>query len=69
VVGKVVATLAVWAYAGVGCILMIADTHLGPTLYSFDDYHGVHLGDLVSLVAFPAGAFVVSRSFWRRPRA
>jgi hypothetical protein len=68
VLGRVAATLAVWAYAGVGCILFIAEAMVGPVLFSLDYAHGVHLGDLVALVAFPAWAFFVSRSFWRHDR-
>ena len=64
--GRVVATLGVWAFAGLVCILVISRSTVGPTLYSIDAVHGIHLGDVVSLLGFPAWAFVVSRTFWRR---
>ena len=63
----VVATLAVWAYAGLGCILFVAEAAVGPVALSLDAVHGIHWADLVAVVAFPAWAFLVSRSFWRRP--
>lgn len=65
---RVTATIAVWAFAGVGCILVIAESMVGPTLFSLDDVHGVHLGDVLACVGFPAWAFFVSRSFWRSDR-
>jgi hypothetical protein len=64
VLARVLWTIGVWAFAGTSCLLFLADSTIGPTLFSMDYAHGIHLGDLVAVVAFPAWAWWVSRSFW-----
>ena len=64
---KVLWTLGVWAFCGLAAIFVIADTMLGPTIHDFDGAHGVHLGDVIALVAAPAYASWLTWAFWRRP--
>ena len=62
---RVVLTLAVWAFALLSCVLFVGEAGYGPVLFVVRyGRHGVHLGDLVACVGFPAWAFAVSRSFW-----
>ena len=61
---RVVLTLAVWAFALLSCVLFVGEAGYGPVLFVIDGAHGIHLGDLVACVGFPAWAFAVSRSFW-----
>ena len=65
-VAKVLWTLGVWAFCAVACLVFLAETRLGPTLWNFNERHGVHLGDVAAAVAFPAYAAWFTWSVWRR---
>jgi hypothetical protein len=61
---RVVLTLVVWAFAMLSCVLFVGEAEYGPIVFVIDNAHGIHLGDLVACVGFPAWAFAVTRSFW-----
>ena len=63
-VDRLLLTLLVWAFAGVSCVLFVGEAAYGPVLFVLDQAHGIHLGDLVACVGFPAWAYAVTRGFW-----
>ena len=65
--GKVAWTLGVWAFCGIATVLVAAESKVGPVLHELDARHGVHLGDVVACITFPALATWLTWSFWRRP--
>ena len=65
---RVLWTVGVWVFAGVACLAFVAESMVGPVLFRLDHAHGIHLGDVLAVVAFPAWAFWLSRSFWRAAR-
>jgi hypothetical protein len=53
---------AVWVMATAVVLLFAADTRVGPILVNLSERHGVHVGDVVALLAMYSGAAVLT---WR----
>jgi hypothetical protein len=58
---RAVGICAVWVVATAVVLLFAADTRVGPILLNLSERHGVHLGDVVALVAMYSAAAAVSR--------
>ena len=60
--------LVVWAVAVAGVLLTAMDTRAGPVLFTISRRHGVHLGDVLVLLAGTVVAAVVTWLLLREPR-
>lgn len=55
-----VAVTSVWALATAGALVVARRTYVGRVVYSFDDRHGIHLGDLAAFLVAYAWAAVIT---------
>jgi hypothetical protein len=55
-----------WAAATAFCLAFAAATAVGPVLLTLSPGHGVHVGDLVALVAACSAAAVLTRRVLRQ---
>jgi hypothetical protein len=59
--------LVVWAVAMAGVLMTAMDTRAGPVLFTISPRHGVHLGDVLVLLAAAAIAAVLTWLLIRKP--
>ena len=59
--------LMVWAVAVAAVLLTAVDTRVGPVLFTISRRHGVHLGDVLVLLAAAAIAAVLTWLLLRKP--
>jgi hypothetical protein len=64
---QVVSILAVWGAASAFGLAFAEYTRVGPVLLTLSRSHGVHVGDLVALLASYAVAAVLTRHVLRQP--
>ena len=65
-VRTVLLVTAIWGAATVFCLAFAVATAVGPILLTLSRDHGVHVGDLVALVAASTAAAVLTRRLRHR---